>query len=290
MIDVRETDRFPGRYQRSQGQMRDLKPPLLSIITVVLNGAATLEKAIRSVVGRPFKDFEYIIVDGGSVDGSVEIIKQYKSKLTHWVSEPDQGVYDAMNKALSLASGKWVYFLGADDQLVDGFDRAITCLQDARTVYYGNVYRSTTDRLYDGKFSAYKLACRNICHQSIFYPQCVWDRYAYNLKYPVFADYDLNLRCFADADLIFQYVPETIAMYSGEGGISRTQRDSAFEADKLTIIRRLFPLQISLPIRVRSFLIDFLILIRLQRLAVGGYHYAVKGLQKVAQVFGRDKR
>ncbi len=255
------------------------RQPLISIITVVLNGADTLERGIKSVVCQEFKDVEYIIVDGGSVDGSIEIIKQYESKFACWISEHDKGVYDAMNKAVSMARGKWVYFLGADDQLLDGFETVANYLKDEKTLYYGDVYRPVMNRIYDGKFSAYKLACRNICHQSIFYPKCVWDKYAYDLKYPVFADYELNLRCFADADIKFQYMPVTIAIFSDEGGLSPTQLDVAFEKDKLSLIKNAFPFWIYTLILVRSFLLKILAQLRLQKVSIAIYHYLLRTQQ-----------
>jgi len=249
------------------------RQPLISIITVVLNGADTLETAIKSVVCQKIKDFEYIIVDGGSADGSIEIIKQYESKLACWISEHDKGVYDAMNKAVSLARGKWVYFLGADDQLLDGFETAAKYLKDEKTLYYGNVYRPVINRIYDGKFSAYTLACRNICHQSIFYPRCVWDKYTYDLRYPSFADYELNLRCFIDVDIKFEYMPVTIAVFSDEGGLSATQLDVAFEKDKLSLIKDAFPFWIYTSILIRSFVLKILVRLRLQKVSTAIYHY-----------------
>jgi glycosyltransferase involved in cell wall biosynthesis len=252
------------------------RQPLISIITVVLNGAHTLEKTIKSVFHQKFRDFEYIIIDGGSEDGSIEIIKKYESKLTCWISEPDDGVYDAMNKAVSLITGKWVYFLGADDQLLDGFERAIKLLKDEKTIYYGNVYRPVVDRIYDGEFSAYKLACRNICHQSIFYPRYVWDKYSFDLKYPIFADYELNLKCFGDADIKFKYIPVTIAIFSDEGGISRTRGDVSFEKAKLSIIKGIFPFWIYILIFMRSFFVKILAQLRLQKASIKIYHYFLR--------------
>ena len=252
------------------------RQPLISIVTVVLNGADTLEGAIKSVVCQKFKGYEYIIVDGGSIDGSIEIIKQYESELTCWISEHDKGVYDAMNKAVSRAMGKWIYFLGADDHLLDGFETAANYLKDEKTLYYGDVYRPVMGRIYDGKFSAYKLACRNICHQGIFYPKYVWDKYSYDLEYPVFADYELNLRCFADIDIKFQYIPLTIAIFSDEGGLSASQCDVSFDKDKLSLIKNTFPFWIYPLILIRSFILKILARLKLQKVSTVIYHYLLR--------------
>ena len=99
---------------RSTGQVRS---PRISIITVVYNGASTLEQTILSVLKQTYSRIEYIIIDGGSKDGTVDIIKKYQDRIAYWVSEPDEGIYDAMNKGIRHASGDWIYFLGADDIL-----------------------------------------------------------------------------------------------------------------------------------------------------------------------------
>src|SRR5688572_31892096 len=91
---------------------------LISIVTVVLNASETLERTLRSVFDQGLDDLDYVVIDGGSTDGSLDIIRRYESRIAHWRSEPDQGLYDAMNKAVRVAKGKWVLFLGADDVLV----------------------------------------------------------------------------------------------------------------------------------------------------------------------------
>ncbi len=89
--------------------------PLISIITVVFNGEKSLKKTICSVLAQTYENIEYIIIDGGSTDGTIDVIKHYENQINNWISEPDDGVYDAMNKGLILASGQWVNFLNAED-------------------------------------------------------------------------------------------------------------------------------------------------------------------------------
>lgn len=250
-----------------------MRKPLISIITVVLNGADTLERAIVSVLNQSFGNIEYVIVDGGSLDGSIDIIRKYEANLTHWSSQKDNGVYDAMNKALSNTSGKWIYFLGADDQLLDVLETVAGYLKDEKTIYYGNVYRPKMGRVYDGKFSAYKLACRNICQQAIFYPRWVWDNYSFNLKYPIFADYEFNLRCYADTNLQFEYMPLTITVFEDAGGLSPTQRDEAFERDKLRLIRELYPHWIYFLMVLRSLAMKLIKCLKLQKILKKVYHH-----------------
>jgi glycosyltransferase involved in cell wall biosynthesis len=106
--------------------------PLISIITVVYNGVSTLEQTILIVINQTYKNIEYIIIDGGSIDGTVDIIKKYEDKLAYWVSEPDKGIYDAMNKGIDKATGEWINFMNAGDCfnfyniLEDGFQMNIS--------------------------------------------------------------------------------------------------------------------------------------------------------------------
>lgn len=93
------------------------KKPLITVVTVVYNGAEFLEDAIKSVIEQSYDNVEYIIVDGGSTDGTLELIRKYEHAIDYWVSEPDSGIYDAMNKGLKLASGSIVGMLNADDFL-----------------------------------------------------------------------------------------------------------------------------------------------------------------------------
>jgi len=105
--------------------MIEKKKTLISIITVVLNGVEFLEEAFESVFSQSFTDYEYIVIDGGSTDGTIDIIGKYAENIEYWVSEPDNGVYDAMNKAIKVAKGRWLYFLGADDVLFDSLQQNI---------------------------------------------------------------------------------------------------------------------------------------------------------------------
>lgn len=91
----------------------------ISVITVCYNAEACLEKTIRSVVRQRYQDYEYVIVDGASSDGTVDIIKRYEAQITHWVSEPDSGIYNAMNKAVRMCSGEYCIFMNAGDMFVN---------------------------------------------------------------------------------------------------------------------------------------------------------------------------
>jgi len=93
--------------------------PKVSIITVVYNGEEFLEETILSVLNQSYENIEYVIIDGGSTDGTVDIIKKYEDKIDYWVSEPDKGIYNAMNKGLQVVNGDYIAILNADDYYVE---------------------------------------------------------------------------------------------------------------------------------------------------------------------------
>ncbi|TRX13393.1 glycosyltransferase family 2 protein [Flavobacterium gawalongense] len=220
--------------------MNNIKSPLISIITVSYNAAWTIEETILSVINQNFVNYEYIIVDGGSTDGTVDIIKKYQHKITLWISEPDKGIYDAMNKGVKMVKGRFVYFLGGDDVFINNFVLGKTSdfLIDVNKVYYGNVIFKKRNVLYDGKFNSIKIVTRNISHQSIFYPRNVFNELNYNTKYKIYADYDLNLKLFNHVFFRFNYIPVTVALFNDEGGASGSNAlDINFEADRLNIIK-----------------------------------------------------
>ena len=95
------------------------KSPHISLITVTYNAAEVLERTILSIINQSFSDYEYIIIDGNSTDGTIELIKKYQSKISKTLIEPDSGLYDAMNKGMQMAEGEYIWFMNAGDQLYD---------------------------------------------------------------------------------------------------------------------------------------------------------------------------
>jgi glycosyltransferase involved in cell wall biosynthesis len=206
-----------------------------------------LPTCIESIARHGGVGTDYVVVDGASTDGTQEVIRGFGERVTRWVSEPDTGTYDAMNKGVRLATGDWVLFLGADDELVADLSEVAPQLVDPATIYYGDVLLKTRGERYDGPFDAAKLARRNICHQAILYPRSVFQKYAFDTRYRLQADWELNMRCFSDPAFRFQYLPVVVAHYDNRG-LSARHRDLALEADYPRLLWRHFPARVALPL------------------------------------------
>ncbi len=229
--------RTRGYYKRSESGK-----PLISVITVVYNGKEHIERAVRSVLKQTYDNVEYIIIDGGSTDGTLDIIKRYEDAVDYWISEPDEGVYDAMNKGVKILQGDYILFLGCDDHLFDVFHEIVDSLHKRTVSYYGDVLLSKNKKIYDGRFYPLKLFKKNIPHQAIFYSKHVFGNYKYNCKYITLADYALNLKIFSNKKYGLKYIPKTIAYYNNESGLSSTLIDPAFSLDRPELIYRYYPI------------------------------------------------
>ena len=213
--------------------------PLISIITVVYNMVDSIEQTILSVLNQTYKNIEYIIIDGGSTDGTSNVIKKYENKLAYWISRPDKGIYDAMNKGKNIATGDFVFFLNSKDTFFRNnvVEKFVSKISDTNYVYYGDAYLTGSNRIYDNKFSSFKLALKNICHQSIFYPEQVYRNFDFDPKYKILSDYHYNLIIFPLYR--FHYINEIISYYDTEG-ISSNKKDTDFYKDhNMLIIKNL---------------------------------------------------
>lgn len=228
--------------------------PLISVIIPVLNRVSLLEKALCSVLNQSYPNVEIIVVDGGSTDGTLSILQEYDERVDLWFSDTDAGVYDAMNKGVEHATGDWIMFLGSDDFLVNTLHRVAPYLRERNNIYYGDVYFSHKHRLYGGRFSARRLIRKNLPHQGIFYPKAVFARYRFELRYRVAADYELNLRCFGDKNLQFEYMPLLITIFDDRGGMSSLGNDPDFAQDKGNLVKRYLGTTLHCEFLVRSWL------------------------------------
>lgn len=216
-----------------------MQQPKITVITATYNCASTLERTLKSVLEQNYSNLEYIIIDGVSTDGTLDIVEKYKSQLSCVVSEPDKGIYDAMNKGLDRASGDFIYFIGGDDVMKSGVLNEIAPkLSDKNTLYYGNVIMQPIELRYLGKFNKYKFLRKNISHQAIFFPRSVFESgRRYSMDYRLLSDYVFNLDLWSEG-VKFQYIDVDIADFQLAGASGAG--DKKFLADWPTLIRNRF--------------------------------------------------
>lgn len=193
----------------------------ISIITVAYNAAKLIEKTIKSVINQTYNNIEYIIIDGGSTDGTIDIIKKYDRYLAYWISEPDKGIYDAMNKAIKKANGDWINFMNCGDTFVD--ENVIseifqTPIENNINVVYGDTLLRHQNRLFVRKTKAMHGEFPNLCHQSTFSRTSTMKKNLFNLKYKIAADIDFFYKIYDNKS--FQYRPLLIAEYDISDGLS----------------------------------------------------------------------
>ncbi|MCA1567604.1 MAG: glycosyltransferase [Acidobacteria bacterium] len=204
---------------------------LFSIITPTYNCGTKITQTINSVLSQDSDLYEYLIIDGDSNDGTQQEIERFNGHVK-FVSEPDAGVYDAMNKGIDLACGKYIYFLGAGDTLrfnaLKNLAREMP--DDEHAFVYGNVYWVDEAFIYGGEFDKSRLETYNICHQAIFYGRAIFDEIGrYELDYKILADYVLNIKCFGNDKIQKTYLDYVVANFEG-GGLSARQKDTALTA------------------------------------------------------------
>jgi glycosyltransferase involved in cell wall biosynthesis len=202
---------------------------ILTIITVCLNSEALIEKTIRSVTSQDYPQIEYIIIDGGSIDGTFEILQNYQSKITILISEKDNGIYDAMNKGLAHATGDLVYFLNsgdylADDDVISEVIRSIEQFPDYG-IYTGDVmyYDETGAERWSGeRKTTTDVMARVINHQSIIARREVFGNYGgFDTRYRIYADYDWLLRAVLRHGIRIHYTGILFAYYLKAGKSDR---------------------------------------------------------------------
>jgi glycosyltransferase involved in cell wall biosynthesis len=218
----------------------------LSVITVNLNNVQGLKTTLGSVAVQTFRDFEHIVIDGGSTDGSRSVIEAHADRIVHWLSEPDAGIYNAMNKGLRLAQGDYVHFLNSGDRLVspDLLGRVFgesPCNDD---LLYGNTIRpDKAGVLYECRHPAPLTVSAfwgfGVCQQAIFYKRNLFDRLGcFDETLRIAGDWDFNLRVLM-ARGATRHLPFPVVHYQG-GGISVTRPEEAAR-EKEAILKRHLP-------------------------------------------------
>ena len=225
----------------------------LSIITINRNNAAGLEKTMQSVADQTYKDFEYIVVDGASTDGSVDVIKRQESTFAHlkWVSEPDKGIYNAMNKGIRLASGKYIQILNSADCLAseDVTERMLEALEKAGnpSILYGNMVKCFPDghRMVDKCFAGQEITMLGMYtgtlnHDPAYIRRVLFEKYDYydeSLK--IVSDWKWYLQAIIKGGEKPQYVDMDVTLFDMTG-ISETNKDLD-KAERKQVLEQMFP-------------------------------------------------
>ena len=197
-----------------------IEKPLISIVTVVFNAEKTVETTIQSVISQSYGKHEYIIIDGGSTDETVNIVKRYNDSIAYWVSESDKGLYNAMNKGIQVAKGEFITFLNGDDTYLCNtvVEEFVAEINDSNSVYFGNA-------IINGEGSSWLIPPSNTgskindwlkkyhpCHQTVFYPRNFYKAVYYNESMGSTADADFTLKAYENHT--FKHINVSLAKFS----------------------------------------------------------------------------
>lgn len=200
--------------------------PKISVVTVCYNAVETIEKTMLSVINQTYANIEYIIIDGGSTDGTVDIIKKYADRIAYWVSEPDKGIYDAMNKGIKVATGEWINFMNAGDSFVnhDSIHSLASSFRDENKIVYGYIIK-----LYE-KCKSYGRPIKKknpdeidfilwgIDHQAAFIKKEMFEKYGlYDTTYRLASDWYFFMKVAGIHKENILYVDKPIAYFAMNG-------------------------------------------------------------------------
>jgi glycosyltransferase involved in cell wall biosynthesis len=223
-----------------------------SIITVNKNNCHGLEKTIRSVVDQTYNNFELIIIDGNSMDGSIEIIKQFEHRISYWVSEEDTGIYHAMNKGIAKSHGHYCLFLNSGDYLYNNnILREVAHLDLKEDIVSGDIikfsdFHENTElfsRIRHSDITFFDLFNNSLNHQASFIKRALYDKYGlYEEKYKVISDWVFMLKTIVINNVSFRYIPMVISYYN-EDGISNGKTNYYID-ERIPALNELIPKRI----------------------------------------------
>lgn len=205
--------------------------PKISVITAVRNGVSTIERTIQSVLAQSYRNIQYIVIDGGSTDGTIDVINQYASQIDCWVSEADRGIYDGFNKGIDRAEGKYVCILNADDffspdaveRLVEQIPLEVTA--DRLPIIHANMSlimasgRPIAEYHHRGNAFRKRFSAMPVNHPATFVPLVVYQKIGkFDASFRIAGDYEFILRAL-NSGVKFIYIDETL-VYMQTGGAS----------------------------------------------------------------------
>ncbi len=205
--------------------------PKLSIVTICYNEVNRIEATLQSVLHQTYTNYEYIVVDGASTDGTVDILHRHKEHFSVFISEPDQGIYNAMNKAISYCKGDYIYFLNGGDVLYEKeILTKIFSYEINGDLIYGNIAIKPLDKeqwilQMPVQLTKTFLLKKTIPHQATFTHRDIFSKVGkYDESFKIVADYKLSLLAIYKYDFCLQYIPETFAVFE-LSGVSHVNAD-----------------------------------------------------------------
>ena len=200
--------------------------PKISVITVCFNAEKHIEQTIKSVIEQKDCDIEYIIIDGASTDSTQQVIQKYESGITKWISEPDKGIADAMNKRVKLATGDYLMFLNADDyfQMPNAIAVAASYMEEGKDIYiYDTIFLKKEGgiRRHSGDFGK-RINFKGICHQGVLYKRDLFQKIGgFDISFKICMDYNFFMRAYRFG-ATGQYINEVLSVMR-DGGLSSRQ-------------------------------------------------------------------
>ncbi len=226
----------------------------ISVITINLNNKAGLQQTIESIACQTYSDYELIVIDGNSNDGSVDIIKQNEEKIAYWISEPDNGIYNAMNKGIKQAKGEYYYFLNSGDKLIsehvfaDLFNNNPDCsfiCGNFTTELHNTFKKEEPYKGRDWKFSLYDIYEGDLCHQAFFIKADNFEKYGlYDERLKITADWKLFFDAIGIHNEPVLYKDVDIVIYNMEG-LSSTIGGKVIAAERKQVMHELLPADIA---------------------------------------------
>jgi glycosyltransferase involved in cell wall biosynthesis len=224
----------------------------ISIITINYNDKVGLEKTLNSVVNQTFKEFEYIVIDGGSTDGSKEFLEQNADKITYWISEKDSGIYNAMNKGIRIAKGDYLLFLNSGDDLctLDILKQVEQEIDGTKDLYYGDaIFKySHGDNIvkFPDKLTFEFFTHNSLCHQASFIKRTLFeDIFYYNEDLKIISDWEFMVYSLCIKNISYKHLDINVSFYSLDGISSNPNSKVVIKQETDIVMNKYFPMFIS---------------------------------------------
>ena len=220
----------------------------ISIITINYNDCSGLQKTINSIVDQIYQEFEFIIIDGASTDGSKALIEKYSNTIDYWISEKDNGVYHAMNKGIKVATGEFIIFMNSCDCFYKPtiLEEIAPLLVADFDIYYGDNYKVSPNskrlKTYPEKLKFSFFYHSSINHQSTFIRKSLFEKYFYyNEAYKITSDWEFFVYVICFANVPYKYLKKTITLYDFTGISSNPKYSNLLAIEKMQSMQKFFP-------------------------------------------------